>query len=69
MLKALSARIERDGLCLCRSSAVAMAASSALLMVCLSGCDFISMCVMVLCLGSTTDATSVGLPVICDPSV
>ena len=69
MLKALSVRIERDWSCQCWSSAVVMAASSALLMVCLSGCDFISMCVMVLCLGSTTDAPSMGLPVICDPFV
>ena len=69
MLKALLVRIDRDGSCLCRSSAVVMAASSALLLVCLSGYDFISMCVVVLCLGSTTDASSVGLPVICDPSM
>ena len=52
-----------------KSSAVVMAASSALLIVCLSGCDLISICVMVLCLGSTTDALSVGFPVICDPYV
>ncbi len=69
MLKALSVSIERDGTCLCRSSAAVMAASSALLIVCLSGCDFIYMCVVVLCLGSTTDAPSLGLPLICDPSV
>jgi len=69
MLKTLSVRIERDGSCLCWSNAVVMVASSALLMVCLSGCDFIPMCVVVLCLGSTTDAPSVGLPVICDPFV
>ena len=69
MPKALLVRIERDGSCLCWSSAVVMAASLALLMVCLSGCDFISMCVMVLCLGSISDAPSVGLPVICDPSL
>ena len=69
MMKALSVRIERDGSCLCRSSAVVMAASSAMLMMCLSGCDFISMCVVVLCVESTTDAPSVGLPVICDPSM
>ena len=46
-----------------------MVASSALLVVCLSGCDLIPMCVMVLCLGSTTDAPSVGLPAIYDPYV
>ena len=69
MLKALSVRIERDGSCLCRSSAIVMVASSALLMVCLSGCDFISMCVVVLCLGSTTEAPSVGLLAIYDPFV
>ena len=47
ILNALSVRIERDQSCLCRSSEVVMAASSALLMVCLSGCDFISMCAIV----------------------
>ena len=69
MLKELSMRIERDESCLCRSSSVVMATSSALLMACLSGCDFVSRYVIVLCLGSTTNAPSVGLPVICDPSM
>ena len=69
MMKALSMRIERDGSCLWRSSAGVMAASSALSMVCLSVYDFISMCVVVLFFGSSTIATSVGLPLICDPSV
>jgi hypothetical protein len=64
MLKALSMRIEREGSCLWRSSAVVMASSSALLMVCLSGCDFISVCGVVLFLGSTTDAPSAEMPLI-----
>ncbi len=45
MLKALSVNIEREFSCLLASSAKAMAASSARFIVCLSGCDFISMCV------------------------
>ncbi len=46
-----------------------MAASSALLIVCRSGCDLMSMCVMVFVLGFTTPAPSVGLPLTCEPSV
>ena len=42
MLKALSVSIERAGSCLLASSAMVMAASSARFMVCLSGCDLIS---------------------------
>ncbi len=47
MLKALSVNIERDLSCLLASSARVMAASSAWFIVCLSGCDFISTCVVV----------------------
>ena len=47
MLKALSVNMERLWSCLLVSSARAMAASSARLIVCLSGCDFISICVVV----------------------
>ena len=56
MLKALSVKIEMVWLCLLVSSASVMAAISALLMLCLSGCDFISICVVVLVLGLTIDA-------------
>ncbi len=41
--EALSVRIDRAGACLHRSNFDVIAASSALLMVCLSGCDLISM--------------------------
>ncbi len=47
MLKTMPMRIYRDGSCLWRSSAVVKAINYALLMICLSGCDFISMCVVV----------------------
>ena len=47
MLKALSVNIEREVSCLLASSARAMAASSARLIVYLSGCDFSSICVVV----------------------
>ena len=50
-------------------SATAMAANSALLIVCLSGCDLMSMCVMEFVLGLTTPAPSVGFPLTCEPSV
>ena len=50
-------------------SATAMAASSALLIVCRSDCDLISMCVMEFVLGFTTLAPNVGFPLTCDPSV
>ncbi len=46
-----------------------MAASSTLFIVCLLGCDLISMWVVVLFDGSTTDAPMVGLPFIWDPFV
>ena len=50
-------------------SAIAMAASSAMLVVCRSGCDLMSMCVTEFVLGITTPAHTVGLPLTCEPSV
>ncbi len=50
-------------------SATTMAASSAMLIVCLSGCDLMSMCVMEFVLGFTTPAPSVGFPLTSEPSV
>jgi hypothetical protein len=49
--------------------ATAMAASSALLIMCRSGCDLMSICVMEFVLGFTTPAPSVGFPLTCEPSV
>jgi len=69
MLKALSFRIERVWSCLLASSAAVKAASSALLIVCLSGWDFISICVVRCVHVFNMDAPSVGLPVTRDPSV
>ena len=69
MLKALSASIESVGSLLLASSDSVMAASSARFMVCLSGWDFISICVVFWTLGSTMDAPRVGLPVTREPSV
>ncbi len=56
-------RIWRSDISLCMFMARVMAASSALLMVRRSSCDFISMCVVMPVLGLTTDAQSVGFPV------
>ncbi len=69
MLKALSVSIESVWSFLLASSASVMAASSDLFMVCLFGCGFISVCVVVWVLGLTMDAPRVGLPVTKDPSV
>jgi hypothetical protein len=69
MLKALSVSIERAFSCLLASSARARVASSARFMVCLSGCDFISMFVVVWVFGLTMDAPRVGLLVTSEPSV
>ena len=69
MMKALSVRMDSVEACLERSRAVVMAASLALLMVYLSGCDMISTWVEALVFGSTMDAPKVGLLVICEPSV
>ena len=46
-----------------------MAASSALFIVCRSGCDLMSMCVMMSVFGLVTPAPSVGFPFTCEPSV
>ena len=46
-----------------------MAARSALMIVCRSGCDLMSMCVMMFVLGFTTPAPIVGFPLTCEPSV
>jgi len=68
--KALSVGIERAELhLLVFISAMVLAASSALLIVCPSGCDLISMCVVVCMVGFIIDASSVGMPVTWDPSV
>ena len=69
MLKALSVHIERVWSCLLASSAIAMAASPARFMVCLSGCYFISICVVVLVLMLTMAVPRIGLPVTREPSV
>ncbi len=68
-LKALSIHIERAFSCLLASSARVMDASSARFMVCLSGCDFISIYVVVWVLGLTMDASRMGLLVTREPSV
>jgi hypothetical protein len=47
MLKALPVNIERACSCLSTSSAMVMAVSSARFIVCHSGCDYISICVVV----------------------
>ena len=67
--KALSDKIVRVFSCLLASSARVMAASSARFMVCLSVCDFISICVVVWVLGLTMDAPRMGLPVTREPYV
>ena len=69
MLKALSVKMERVWLFLLAFRARVMAASSARLIVCLSGCDFISICVVVCVFGFTMDAPKMGLPVTREPSV
>ena len=69
MLKTLSVSIERVWSFLLAPSASVMAASSARFMVCLSGCDYISICVVVWFRGLTMDAPRIGLPVTREPSV
>ena len=63
MLKALSVRIWRVGASLCSSRVRVMAESSALLIVCRSSWDFISMWMVIPVLGFTMDAPSLGIPV------
>ena len=50
-------------------SATAMAAISAIFVLCLSGCDLMSICVMELVLRFTTPAPRMELPLTCEPSV
>jgi hypothetical protein len=69
IMKALSVNIEKVWSCLLASSARVIAASSARFMVCLSGCDFIYICVVIWVLGLTMDAPRVGFPVTREPSV
>jgi hypothetical protein len=69
MLNALSVRICMVGSSVCRSRARVIAESSALLMVCLSSWDLISMWKVIPLLGITMDAPSVGFPFFWDPSV
>ena len=69
MMKALSVSIESVWSSSLASSAMVIAASSARLIVCLSGWDIISICVVVWVLGLTMDASSVGLPVTRESSV
>ncbi len=69
MLKALSIRMARVWLWWLALIARVMAASSARFIVCLSGCDFISICVVVCVFGFIIDAPRVGLPVTTEPSV
>jgi len=63
MLKVLSVKIERVWSCLLASSVMVMAASSARFIVCLSGCDFVFVCVVVWVLGLTMDAPKMRFPV------
>ena len=69
MLKALFVKIWICVESLWRSRTTAMAANSAMLIVGLSGCDLISMCVVVCVCELTIDAPSLGFPVFWDPSV
>ena len=69
LLKALFVKIERVWSCLLASRARVMAASSTRFMVCLSGCYFISICVVVWVLVLTMDAHKMGLLVTREPSV
>ena len=69
MLKALSVRIFMLCSSLCRYRASVMAESSALLMVCRSSWDLISMWKVIPVLGFTMDGPSVGFPVFFYPSV
>ena len=69
MLKALLVNIDRAFSCLLASSARVVATSSARFIVCLSGCDFTSICVVVCEIGLTKDAPRVGFPFTSEPSV
>ena len=63
MLKALSVRMRSWGESSWFSSVSLSAVSSALLIVCLSGCDLTSICAVVCVAGLTMAAPSVGFPV------
>ena len=65
MPNALSVNIKRSWSSFLASSAIVIAASSARLIICLSGRDFISICAVVCVFGLTMDAPSVGLPYPC----
>ena len=69
MLKALSVKMARVWSDWFALRARVIAASSARFMVCLSGCNFISICVVVSELGLTMDAPRVGFPATNEPSV
>jgi hypothetical protein len=69
MLKALSVRIWSSEASLWMSSARVIADSPAVLMVCRSSWDLISIWKVTPVLGLTTDAPSVGFPVFFYPSV
>ena len=69
MLKALSVKMERVWSFSLALRIRVMAASSARFMVCLSGCDFISIFVVVWVFGLTMDVLKVGLPVTREPSL
>jgi len=69
MLKALFARIWICGDSFWRSRDTVMAANSALLIVCLSGCVLISIWVVVCLCGFTMDDPNAGFPDFCHPFV
>ena len=69
MQNELSVTMERCSYVFSVMRAVVMAASSALLIVCLSSWDSIYMCVTCVFRGLTTPAFSVLLPFACEPSV
>jgi len=63
IMKALSVRIWICNESLWRSRATVVAANSALSIVCLYGCDLISMWVVVCVCGLTMDTPNVGFPI------
>ena len=69
MQKALSVEMARVWSHWLALRARVMAASSAGFMVCLSGCDLTSICVVVCDLGLTMDAPKVGFPATNEPYV
>ncbi len=69
MLEALSDKMASVWSCWLALRAKVMAASPTRFLMCLSGCDFISICVVVWVLGLTMDAPRVGLLVTREPFV